>query len=59
MLRNEWMSKRNDLLKFLVENKIPLRQAIEMLEQAEPIIRRKVKEKAVLENYEKREVTYV
>jgi hypothetical protein len=42
MLRNEWMSKRNDLLKFLVENKIPLRQAIEMLEQAEPIIRRKI-----------------
>jgi hypothetical protein len=53
------MSKRTELLRFLIDKGMTIRQAIEMLEQAEPIIRRKVKEKAVLENYEKREVTYV
>jgi len=48
------MKKRNELLRFLIENKIPLRQAIEMLEAAEKILLEKRKEKAVSQDYEKR-----
>jgi hypothetical protein len=36
------MSKRTELLRFLIDKGMTIRQAIEMLEQAEPIIRRKI-----------------
>lgn len=48
------MGKSNELLKYLIEKKIPIRQAIEILEAAEKILLVRRKEKAVVENYEKR-----
>lgn len=51
------MSKRSDLLKFLLEKKIPLRLAIQMLEQEEHLFlsnKKTQKEKAVIGKYETR-----
>ena len=48
------MGKSNELLKFLIEKKIPIRQAIEILETAEKILLARRKEKAVTQDYEKR-----
>ncbi len=58
------MSRNNDLLKFILKKKIPLWEAIEILELAEKKLKekerdkyeksRKVYEKAVLSGYETR-----
>jgi len=48
------MGKSNDLLKYLIEKKIPIRQAIEILEAAEKILLARRKEKAITKDYEKR-----
>jgi hypothetical protein len=58
------MSRNNDLLKFIIKRKIPLREAIEILEEAEKKQKekeqeiykkgRKSYEKAVLSGYETR-----
>jgi len=47
---------REDLLKFLLKKKMPLRLAIDILEKAEEKIlaKRKAKEKAILPKYETR-----
>jgi hypothetical protein len=49
------MGKMNDLLKFLLDKKITIRQAMEILEAAEKILLDKRKEKAVITGYEKRQ----
>lgn len=48
------MSKTSALLKYMVENRITIREAIELLQRAEDILRSKVKEKAVIRDIEKR-----
>jgi hypothetical protein len=48
------MSKGSDLLKFLVEHKMSIQEAIDLLKTFEPVIRRKIKETAVIKDYEKR-----
>ena len=48
------MSKTGSLLKYMVENKITIREAIELLQREEEILRSKVKEKAVIQDIEKR-----
>jgi hypothetical protein len=48
------VGKSNELLRFLIDKKIPIRQAIEMLVAAEKILLARRKEKAVIEDYEKR-----
>ena len=47
-------AKANSLLKYMLENKITIREAIELLQHAEDILRRKAKEKAVIQDIEKR-----
>jgi hypothetical protein len=55
------MGKTKELLKFLIHNKITIKEAIELLQEADRILMAKVakaqKEKAVLEKYETREDT--
>jgi hypothetical protein len=50
------MPKTAKLLKFLIENKIPIREAIDFLKLAERMIiaKKLAKETAVLPEYEKR-----
>lgn len=50
------MKRNNELLKFILKKKIPLRLAIEILEEAESEKKEnwKAKEKAVLGKYETR-----
>ena len=47
-------SQKNEFLKYLLKKKIPLRQAIEILEDTEKKIAEKQREKAVLGKYETR-----
>jgi hypothetical protein len=52
--RSRKVSKTSALLKYMVENRITIREAIELLQRAEDILRSKVKEKAVVRDIEKR-----
>lgn len=48
------MNRTSSLLKYLLAQKITIREAIEILQQAEEVLHRKVKEKAVIQDIEKR-----
>jgi hypothetical protein len=48
------MARKSELLMFLLEKKLTIQQAIDILEQAAVQIIRKKKEKAVITDYEKR-----
>jgi hypothetical protein len=50
------MSRSEELLRFIITKKIPLREAIEVLQLVEKLVKDKqaAKEKAVIEDYETR-----
>jgi hypothetical protein len=53
-------TQKNKLIKFLIDNKIPLREGIKILEETDVCLVKKFinKEKQVIYGYETREVAY-
>lgn len=48
------MSKPSDLIRFLIDKNISIKEAMAILEKAENILKNKAKEKAIIKDYEKR-----